>query len=312
MPPERVLITGANGYVGSVLTPYLLSEGYSVTALDTFTHQGLPLAACLPYEGFTPIRGDCRDTSTLREALKGVDWIIPLAAVVGAPACMNDYYKANSVNYESIITLLECRSKNQPILFPTTNSGYGTTPEGQVSTEDTLMDPISLYGYTKCKAEKHLLDKENIATFRLATVFGASPRMRLDLLVNDFVHRAVRDKAVVLYEANARRNYMHVYDVARLFVFGLKNFEKIKGKPWNAGIPGALTKKELCQEIQKYVKGFTFVEAEVGTDIDKRDYNVSVERLENAGFKCCVSITYGLRELIRCYKMLPVERFRNA
>lgn len=311
--PERVLITGGNGYIGSVLVPYLLWEGYSVRVLSTFTNPTPSLASCISYEGFEPVRGDCRDAVVLEAALKGVDWIIPLAAVVGAPACDNDQYKARTVNAGAIYTLLDLVRPEQRIVYPTTNSGYGTTPAGLICGENTPLKPISLYGITKQQAETDVLENENAVSFRLATVFGPSPRMRLDLLVNDFIYRAVRDKCVTLYEAYARRNYMHIWDVSRLFLFAMRKFEKLKeGRVYNAGLHFSLTKKELCEEIQKYVKDFQVLEAPTGKDPDKRDYAVSVEKLEEAGFKCCISLTAGIRELIKFYRMFPIERFRNA
>ena len=309
--PERVLVTGGAGYIGAVLVPYLLNEGYAVRVLDRFSHSSPTLMSCIGHEGFEPVRGDCRDVPTLRAALQGVDWIIPLAAIVGAPACERDSLAATSTNHAAITDLLHWRSKEQRVLFPNTNSGYGTTPPGEVTTENTPLKPISLYGITKAEAERTVLFKENTCAFRLATVFGPSPRMRLDLLVNDFVYRALKDKALVLYEPHFRRNYMHVYDVSRLFVFAMRNFEALKGKPWNAGLHYCLTKQELCQEIQKSIPDFRFFVAETNKDPDKRDYEVSVQRLENLGFKCCVSLSRGIRELKQAYEMLPGPEFTN-
>ncbi len=318
MPPERVLVTGGAGYLGAVLIPYLLAEGYAVRVLDTFSHSYPSLTDCVPHEAFEPVRGDCSCSTTLGEALQGVDWVIPLAAVVGAPACDRDPFRTQQVNVRAISLLMDHVSgmdRTVRVLYPNTNSGYGTTAKGVICGENTPLKPVSLYGVTKAKAEELVLENENTLSFRLATVFGASPHMRLDLLVNDFVYRAVKDRVVVLYEAQARRNYMAVYDVARMFVFAMRNFDKLStnsDRVYNAGLAGSFTKKELCEAIQKYVRDFFFFEAEVGKDVDARDYEVSVEKLEAAGFKCCVSLTAGIRELIKYYKMMPIERFRNA
>lgn len=306
---EKILVTGGAGYLGSVLVPHLLENGYAVRVLDLFRNKQIPLTHCLDYEGFEPVKGDCRDQSTLRECLKDVDWIIPLAAIVGAPACEINKTGASSINFDSIVTLNLLRG-SIPVIFPNTNSGYGSTKE--VCTEETPLNPISHYGRTKTYSEKFLLDRKNVTVFRLATVFGPSPRMRLDLLVNDFTYRAVTDKTLVLYEEGFLRNYMHVHDVARLFLFAIRNYDKMKDQVFNAGLHYCLTKRELCKEIQKWVPDFQFLAAETGSDPDKRNYNVSVEKLEQAGFRCATSLSRGIRELIRLYKMLPNKEFTNA
>lgn len=307
-----ILITGGAGYLGSVLVPHLLRLSYRVRVLDRFQHSYPSLLDLVEFEGFEPVRGDCRDKHTLVECLKGVDFIIPLAAIVGAPACDKNYWDANSINVDAIDILNSVRW-NIPVLYPNTNSGYGKTPPGEICTEDTPLRPLSLYGITKQAAELRLMEHTSSAiSFRLATAFGPSPRMRLDLLVNDFTHRAVRDGSVTLYEPKFRRNFIHVYDIARLFAFGIKNFDKLKGKVWNAGLHYSLTKEELCQTIQKYVPSFQYFSMDSHKDPDQRDYNVSTERLEKMGFKCGISLERGIRELIKAYSMFPIERFRNA
>lgn len=313
----RILVTGGAGYIGSILVPHLLHFSYRVRVLDKFTHPNPSLMSVIDHEGFEPVRGDCRDKALLRKCLKDVDYVIPLAAVVGAPACDNNPSDAESINAGGIIALAEqiletsCETK---ILYPNSNSAYGKTPLGEAADEDSKVNPLSLYAKTKMIGETALLESlpDYSTSFRLATAFGPSPKMRLDLLVNDFVYRAMRDKSLVLFEPHFRRNFIHVYDIARLFAFGIKNFDKLKGKVWNAGLHYGLTKEELCQTIQKKLKDFRYFVSETGEDPDRRDYNISTERLENIGFKCSVSLERGIRELIKAYSMLPVENFRNA
>lgn len=311
---DKVLITGGAGYIGAVLVPLLLEEGYQVRVLDKFDHPSVSLAGWVGMENLEVVRGDCRDSDTLLECLDGVDYVIPLAAIVGAPACERDKYGAKSINQEAIFTLVSLLKRDQRLLYPNTNSGYGTTKPGEVCTEETPFKPISTYAQTKAEGEHAVLQHENSVSFRLATAFGASARMRLDLLVNDFTHRAIHDRFVVLYQAHFRRNYLHVFDIARLFLFGIKNFPKLmkKGRVFNAGIPQFLTKRELCLAIHKQVPEFQFWEAETGEDPDKRDYHVSVERLTQAGFKCSVFLDQGIRELVKLYHMLPTRSFANA
>ena len=308
----NILVTGAAGYIGSVLTPYLLQQGHRVIALDVFRSGAPSLMACVADPNFTCIRGDVREPELMKSVLKDVDVIIPLAAVVGAPACSQDPTAARTVNLDAIELLVQLAGKQQRILYPTTNSGYGIGGKGKPCTEDSPLRPISLYGRTKVDAEKAILDRGNCITFRLATIFGTSPRMRLDLLVNDFTWRAVTDRFVVLFEAHFKRNYMHVRDVARVFQHGLEKFELMKDKPFNAGLSDAnLSKLELCQAIQKHVPTFSFTEAKVGEDPDKRDYMVSNARLEATGFRPTYSLDDGIRELIRAYQMIRNSRFSN-
>lgn len=309
---ELVLVTGGAGYLGAVLVPHLLAEGYRVRVLDHFRHRQPSLLACAGHPGFEVLRGDCRSEPLLREGLKGADTIIPLAAVVGAPACDMDPVAAVTTNTEAVRTLLRLRGAGQRVLFPVTNSGYGIGEEDTFCTEDSPLRPISLYGRTKVEAEAAVLEAGNSVTFRLATAFGASPRMRLDLLVNDFTYRAVRDRFLVLFEAHFKRNYIHVRDIARVFVHGIRNFAAMQGRPYNVGLSDAnLSKLELCQVIQRVVPGFQFSEAPVGEDPDKRDYIVSNERLESTGFRPAVSLEDGIRELVQAYKMLPASEFTN-
>jgi nucleoside-diphosphate-sugar epimerase len=309
----KILVTGGAGYLGSILVPALLEQGHEVRVLDTFRFDQTSLLACCANPRFEVVRGDCRDESALRKALLGADWVIPLAAVVGAPACAADQVAARTVNVDAIRLLLSLRSPRQRVLYPTTNSGYGVGERGKFCTEESPLRPISLYGLTKVEAEKAVLDAGNALTFRLATVFGAAPRMRLDLLVNDFVYRAVHDRTVVVFEGHAKRNYIHVRDVARAFLHGLAHFEAMRDQPYNVGLSDAnLSKLELCAEIRRLLPAFVSLEAPVGEDPDKRDYVVSNEKLERTGFRPAYSLEQGIRELIKTYAMLRKDRYSNV
>jgi nucleoside-diphosphate-sugar epimerase len=309
----HVLITGGAGYLGSVAAPALLNAGYKVTVLDSFMFEETTLAACCADPDFDVIKGDARSEDVLRPLMKSADVIIPLAALVGAPMCNQDRGAAVSTNFEAVRTLSQMASKDQRIVMPITNSGYGVGEAGKMCTEDSPLNPISLYGRTKVDAEKVVLDRGNAISFRLATVFGMSPRMRLDLLVNDFVYRAVNDSALVLFEAHFKRNYIHVRDVARAFLHGIENFETMRDLPYNVGLSEAnLSKAELCERIQKHVPRFVFLEAPIGEDPDKRDYIVSNDRLEGTGFKPAFGLDDGIVELIKGYRMLRKTTHGNV
>jgi len=245
--------------------------------------------------------------------VKKVDAIFPLSCLTGAPICSKDPFSARAVIVDAVKMILDLRDKKQIIIFPTTNSGYGIGQKGIYCTEETPLNPISLYGKLKVEAEKMLLAAGNCITLRLATAFGISPRMRLDLLVNDFTYRAVTDKYLVLFQARFKRNYIHVRDVAKAFMHCLKNFDKMKNEPYNVGLSGAnLSKRELCEEIRKQVPEFYFVESPIGEDPDKRDYIVSNEKIEKAGFKPGVSIKDGIAELIKGYQIVRKNQFSNV
>jgi nucleoside-diphosphate-sugar epimerase len=308
----NVLITGGAGYLGSVLTPHLLSLGHRVRVLDTLIYGQAPLLENCSNRDFDFVHGDVRDACVLRPLLAKADCIIPLAALVGAPACKRDAVGATSVNRDAIVLLLQLRSREQHILFPTTNSGYGIGEKGVACSEETPLRPISLYGTTKVEAEQVLLDTGEAVTFRLATVFGASPRMRLDLLVNDFVYRAVNDRAVVLFEAHFKRNYIHIRDIARVFSHGIENYAAMKGRPYNVGLSDAnLSKLELCQKIQQHIPEFVFSESQIGEDPDKRDYIVSNERIEGTGWKPAYSLDDGIVELMKAYCIVKQRQYGN-
>lgn len=309
----NILITGGAGYLGSVMTPHLLSKGHQVTVLDNFMFRQNSLADCCHYEGFQVIRGDCRDQATVKPLLKKADIIIPLAALVGAPLCNDDKEAAESVNHRAVKTLCELSSSDQRIIMPITNSGYGVGEEGKFCTEETPLRPITLYGKTKVAAEEAVLSRDNSVSFRLATVFGMAPRMRLDLLVNDFVYRAVNDRALLIFEGHFKRNYIHVRDIARVFEHAINNFESMKGQPYNAGLEEAnLSKLELCTKIKEHLPKFVFVEAEVGEDPDKRDYIVSNQRLLNTGFETEWDLDRGIQELIKGYTIIRNTIYSNV
>ncbi len=309
----KILITGGAGYIGSVLTPKLLAQGYRVTVLDNFMFRQTSLAECCQYETFEVVRGDSRNQALMTELLKDADIIIPLAALVGAPLCSRDEMGTRSINQDAVQMLCRLASPQQRILMPVTNSGYGIGEMGKYCTEDSPLRPISLYGVTKVEAEKAVLERENSITFRLATVFGMSPRMRVDLLVNDFVYRAIHDRAVVIFEGHFKRNYIHIRDVAKAFLHGIAHFEEMRGKPYNVGLEDAnLSKLELCAEIQKYLPNFIYLEAPIGEDPDKRDYIVSNQRILQTGYEPEWPLGRGIRELIKGYTILRNSIYSNV
>ncbi len=308
----KILVTGGAGYIGSVLVPELLKSGHTVTVLDNFMYGQNSLAECCIYDNFEVVRGDARDESVLKSLLPGIDYIIPLAALVGAPICNADKVGAVSINRDAIASLVKLASKEQRIIIPTTNSGYGIGQKGIHCTEKTALNPITLYGKVKMEAEKIVLERGNSISFRLATVFGMSPRMRIDLLVNDFVYRAVNDRFIVIFEGHFKRNYIHVRDVARVFIHAINNFDKIKDEPYNVGLSDAnISKSELCAKIKEQVPDFVYLDAPVGKDPDKRDYIVSNEKIENTGFKPIYSLEMGIKELIKGFRILKNNKYGN-
>lgn len=310
---EKVLVTGGAGYIGSVLVPTLLERGYQVTVLDTFPSGGTQLADSCRYDGFRPVRGDVRDEELVSRLLGEADIVIPLAALVGAPLCARDPFNATTVNLDAILMMLRHIGAGQRLVYPTSNSGYGIGGRDQFCTEETPMRPISLYGRTKVEAERAILDSGQGVTFRLATVFGMSPAMRLDLLVNDFVHRAVTDRVVTVFEGHFKRNYIHIRDVAKAFLHAIDCYDSMRGEPYNVGLSEAnLSKLELCEAIQRRVPGFTYMEAPVGEDPDKRDYIVSNAKIEATGFKPDWSLDAGIGELLKGYQMIRNSRYSNV
>jgi len=309
----KILITGGAGYLGSVLVGALLRSGHKVTVVDNLLHRTHGLFQYCVEEHFDFVKGDARNETLIRDLVAKQDVVIPLAALVGMPACERDPQGTVSTNYEAIKLLNRLRSTDQRIIYPCTNSGYGTKTGEVHCTEETPMEPISLYGKTKVDAEKVLLDSPNVVTLRLATVFGVSGRMRLDLLVNDFTHRAVTDRSLLLYEAHFKRNYVHIQDVARAFCHVMDNFEKMEGEPYNVGLDDAnLSKLELAETIKKYVPELYIHMADVGSDPDKRNYIVSNEKIGKTGFFAQHTIDKGIQELLKAYRMLPQTGLANA
>lgn len=309
----QILVTGGAGYLGSTMVPELLAAGHKVTVLDNFMYEQNSLAHVCHHPGFEVVRGDVRSESTVLPLLNKADIVIPLAAYVGAPLCARDPVGASSTNHDAIVMMLKHVSKHQRILMPTTNSAYGSGDENNFCTEESPLRPMSLYAIEKVRVEKELMQHPNATSFRLATVFGMSPRMRIDLLVNDFTYRAVHDRFVVLFEAGFKRNYIHVRDIARVFMHGIENFEKTNGLIFNVGLSEAnVSKKELCQAIQKQLPEFTFIEAPIGKDPDQRNYIVSNAKIEATGYKPQVSLDAGIRELIKGFAMIRNTRYGNV
>ena len=309
----KILVTGGAGYLGSVLCGRLLDAGYHVTAIDNLMYGQHSLFHFCANPNFEFVLGDVRDEGTIRGLAKEADVLIPLAAIVGAPGCDRDPWLARSVNLEAVRLLNRLRSPRQMVIFPTTNSGYGTKSGNAHCTEETPLDPISIYGQTKVEAEADLLEKPNVITLRLATVFGMSPRMRLDLLVNHFVHAAITDGYIVIFEKDFKRNYIHIRDVADCFVRCIENSGRMVGRPYNAGLDAAnLSKEELAQKIKKYVPNFYIHFAPVGSDPDKRNYIVSNQRLREAGFEARRSLDEGIKELLKGYQMMGRALLKNA
>jgi len=309
----KILITGGAGYIGSVLTPALLGLGHEVTVLDNFYFGQNSLLDCCQQRSFQVVRGDCRVEAVMKPLVAKTDLIIPLAALVGVPICNTDLIATQTTNFEAVAMLCRLASPAQRIMMPVTNSGYGVGEKDKLCTEDSPLRPLSTYGVTKVQAEEAVLQRENSLSFRLATVFGMSPRMRLDLLVNDFVYRAVTDRAVVIFEGHFKRNYIHIRDVARVFVHALDRFETMKGKPYNVGLDDAnLSKLELCAVIQKHLPKFVYLEAPIGEDPDKRDYIVSNARIAATGFQPEWSLDRGIEELIKGYTILRNSVYSNV
>jgi nucleoside-diphosphate-sugar epimerase len=311
-PKAHILVTGGAGYIGSILVPALLAREYAVTVIDNFSYGQASLLDCCADENLTIVRGDVRDKDTVAPHASKADIVIPLACLVGAPLCAQKPLEARSINLDAVKMLADLCSANQMIISPTTNSGYGIGEAGKYCTEETPLRPISLYGKLKVELEEYLLNKGHAISFRLATVFGISPRMRLDLLVNDFTYRAVTDRFIVLFESHFKRNYIHVRDVARAFMHGIDHFEEMKGEAFNVGLSDAnLSKMELCEEIKKVQPDFHVMESDIGKDPDKRDYLVSNDKIENTGFAPAFSLQQGIWELVKGFQVIRRNQYAN-
>ncbi len=306
MVKEKVLITGGAGYLGTVLTKHLLNQDYQVTCLDDLRYNQKSLTFFADDRNFDFIYGDVRNKSLLEKIISEFDVIIPLAAIVGMSASDLKPFDAESINLDAVSLINNLRSNNQKLIFPTTNSGYGTKSGDVYCTEETPLEPITLYGRTKTGAEKILLesDKDSIS-LRLATVFGLSLRMRTDLLVNDFVYKAIKDGYIVIYEKDFKRNYVHIKDIARCFEHCIEKFDSMKNQVYNVGMSDAnLSKEQLAEKIKGYIPKFEIIYMQIGEDPDKRNYIVSNEKIEKTGFKTIFSLDDGIQELIKGYKIL--------
>jgi len=309
---KRILVTGGAGYIGSILVPELLRRGHFVTVIDNFMYRQPSLAAVISHPNFEMVYGDVRDQFLMRKYISSSEVIIPLAAIVGAPACSRDPITASSINKEATIWLFEQLSKTQQIIMPTTNSAYGSGDANNFCDENSPLNPLSLYARDKVAVESRLMEHENATSFRLATVFGISPRMRLDLLVNNFVHRALTDKFVVLFEGHFKRNYVHVRDVSDAFCFAIENPSLVQGEVFNFGLSEAnISKQQLCLAIQEQLPEFTFMDAPLAKDPDQRNYLVSNKKIESKGMKARIGLTEGISELIKGLKMFEQHPFSN-
>lgn len=309
----NILVTGGAGYLGSIMVPDLLNLGHTVTVLDNFMFKQTSLNHVCYHPNFSVVKGDIRADSTMVPLLKKADAIIPLASLVGAPLCSLDPVGATTTNHDAIFMMLKHVSKEQIILMPTTNSAYGCGDENNFCTEESPLRPISQYAIEKVKIEKALLQHQNAISFRLATVFGMSPRMRIDLLVNDFTYRAVYDRFVVLFESHFKRNYIHVRDVSRVFQHALANHESMKGQIYNVGLSDAnVSKRELCEHILHQRPDFKFIEAPIGKDPDQRNYIVSNAKIEATGYKPAFPLAAGIGELLKGYTMIRNSLYGNV
>lgn len=311
----KVLITGGAGYLGSVITKKLLDSGYSVTVLDKLLFNQVSLLGYTSNPNFKFIYGDVRNEKLLEQLCGESDVIIPLAAIVGFPACASDPQLAKEINFKQIVNVVRF-SKNKKILYPNTNSGYGVGENDVFCTEESPLNPISVYGTTKVDSENFLRSSTDAIIFRLATVFGVSPRMRTDLLVNDFVYKAITDKYIVVFEKTFKRNFIHIEDVADAFLFMLKNYDTYKGEVFNVGLSHAnLSKQELLEKIQTHVKDFAVVYDDYYEDPDKRNYIVSNEKIESTGWAPEWDLDMGIKQLIQAYQMIVPKmgaEFRNG
>jgi nucleoside-diphosphate-sugar epimerase len=309
---NNVLVTGGAGYIGSILTENLLELGFNVTVLDNFMYKQASLNHLCHNPRFNVVNGDIRNLAHVQPLLKDADVIIPLAALVGAPLCNKDVVGADTTNKEAVFMMLDKISKEQRIIMPTTNSAYGSGDENNFCTEESPLNPISKYAIDKVAVEEVLMQRENSISYRLATVFGMSPRMRTDLLVNDLTYRAVNDGYVIIFEGHFKRNYVHVRDVCDAFLHAIYNFDTMKSQIYNVGLSSAnVSKLELCEIIKKHVPGFTIVEGEIKKDPDQRNYIVSNAKLEATGFEPMYDLDSGIMELLTGYRMIKNNIYGN-
>ncbi len=308
----NILVTGGAGYLGSIMVPDLLAAGHHVTVLDSFIYKQSSLNHICHHPNFSVVKGDTRVEHDVLPLVKKADIIIPLAALVGAPICSQDPIGATTVNHDAILMMMKHLGREQIVLMPTTNSAYGTGDHENFCTEELPLNPISKYAIDKVEVEKRLMEHPNAISFRLATVFGMSPRMRIDLLVNDFTYRALHEHCIVLFESHFKRNYIHIRDVSRVIRHAMQHFDAMKGNIYNVGLSDAnVSKYELCQHIQKQLPDFVFIDAPVGKDPDQRNYIVSNDKIEATGFKPEFSLDWGISELIKGFTMIRNTRYGN-
>jgi nucleoside-diphosphate-sugar epimerase len=309
---KSVLITGGAGYIGSVLTTNLINLGYQVTVLDKLNYNKNSLSHLFSNKNFNLIIGDVTDKKLLKRIIIKKDIIIPLAGLVGAPLCDKFPKLAKRVNYDSILNLIKILKKRQKIIFPNTNSGYGIGKKNKFCNEESPLNPISLYGILKMKAESEVLKFGNCVVFRLATVFGFSYRMRTDLMVNNFIYSALKSKKLNIFEPHFRRNYIHVKDVVNAFIFAIENFKNMRGNVYNLGLSTAnLTKLQLAKEIKKNIKELKIYTNYKKSDPDKRDYFVSNKKIEKLGFRAKFSLQDGIVELIKVFRLGFDKKIKN-
>jgi nucleoside-diphosphate-sugar epimerase len=308
----KIVVTGGAGYIGSMLVSDLLNSGHKVTVIDNLIYNQTSISHLIGNKNLEFVFKDIRNVSNIKNYYSQADVIIPLAAIVGAPACAKDPLLATSTNKDAIIDMLKILSINQRVIMPTTNSAYGSGNGLNYCDETSELNPLSLYAKDKVEIEKIVMNNHNATSFRLATVFGVSPRMRLDLLVNNFVHRALRDRFIVLFEGNFKRNYIHLNDVVQAFNLAINSPEKFKGQIFNVGLSNAnISKNELCEKIKYQLPDFVYFNSDIGSDPDKRNYLVSNEKIEGAGFKHTVNLDDGIAELIKGLPIFQNKQFSN-
>jgi len=306
----NILITGGAGYIGSELVRFLLPE-HNVTVFDSLLYESDSLLRYVPYKNFHFVKGDVRDVIAYKNLVDKADIIIPLAALVGFPLCDRKPQEAQEVNLHANSWLAAVKSPDQMVIYPCTNSGYGKSADGSVITEEAPLNPVSLYGKTKVEAETIFRKTENCATFRLATVCGPSSRMRTDLLVNNFVLRAVRDRILVLYECEFMRNYVHIWDVCRSFKFLIDNWDACKDDTYNLGHDAMnMNKLQLAQKIQEHTP-LEIIKAEFTKDPDVRDYTVSSQKIYDKGFECLYDLDVSIKQLLKAYKIIDSPWYAN-
>jgi nucleoside-diphosphate-sugar epimerase len=302
----RILVTGGAGYIGCVLVPQLLENGYQVRVLDNLIYNGTGLLSHFHKPRFDFVKGDIRDVETVKDAMRGCDIVIHLAAIVGFPACRKYPELAQTVNVEGTKVISQAAGRERLILFGSTGSNYGALVD-EICTEETPLHPLSLYGQTKTKAEQYLLENNSTIAYRFATAFGLSPRMRLDLLVNDFVYTALKMRYLVLYEAHFLRTFIHVYDIARSFLFAIENADSMRGQVYNVGSETMnYSKTQVCEMIHKRIDYYLH-QADIGEDIDKRNYQVSYKKISSLGYHTTITLEEGIDELVCGLQVLDMR-----